>query len=308
MMVEPTKFYFNAETAADNEFMHQIDEDNDAIAKKAIHEHQMLREKITEAGIEVIKYSQQQDDLPDSLFPNNWISTHRYPGVTNGHIVCVYPMKCPTRQREVNYKIVDELTMEGGDVVDLTNYWDKDLALEGTGVLIFDAPNKKIYANISHRCELEVLEHFLEIFNSKCSTPFKLVTFSAKTSTNTAIYHTNVMLSLLSEHAVICLESIQDENERQKVIEELTSRDLNEYPRKIVDISLEEVEKMWGNILWVLNKAEEPCVVMPSTAYYGFAPHNRDELEIHYKIVHSDVSTIENIGGGSARWMIAEVF
>jgi len=308
MMVEPTKFFFNAETAKDNEFMHDVQEDNEVIAKQAIEEHQTLRKRIEEAGVEVVKYIQQEEDLPDSLFPNNWISTHKYPGLIENRVVCVYPMKAPTRQREVNYKIVDEFMEASGHCIDMTSYCDKELALEGTGVLIFDAPNKKIYANISQRCEKEVLEHFLELFNSKSKEPFRLVTFTAKTHSDTAIYHTNVMLSILSDHAVICLESIQDEEERDKVIEELTSSELNDFPRKIIDISLEEVGNMCGNIICVIDKAEQPCVIMPSTAYYGYTSSNRDELETHYKIVHADVSTIEKIGGGSARCMVAEVF
>jgi len=203
MMVEPTKFFFNTETAKDNEFMHQIDEENDVIAKKAIEEHQSLRSKIEEAGVSVVKYVQQEDDLPDSLFPNNWISTHKYPGNIDERLTVVYPMKAPTRQREVNYKIVDEFSANEGQVIDLTNFCDKSLALEGTGVLIFDAANRKIYANLSQRCEEEVLLHFLELFNSKCKMPFKLVTFNAKTYSDTPIYHTNVMMAMLSDHAVV---------------------------------------------------------------------------------------------------------
>jgi hypothetical protein len=159
-------------------------------------------------------------------------------------VVCVYPMKVPTRQREVNYKIVEEILEQDGVIIDLTRFCDQGLALEGTGVLIFDPVNRKIYANISQRCELEALTYFVEVLNTHSKSPFKLVTFSAKTHSGTSIYHTNVMFSMLSEHAVVCLESIQDLEEREKVIDEITSPELNDYPRKIIDISLEEVGKM----------------------------------------------------------------
>jgi hypothetical protein len=202
-MVEPTKFFFNTETAADNEFMNEMDVDAETINKKAIAEHQGLRQAIEEAGVSVIKYAQQEDDLPDSLFPNNWVSTHRYPGTMDEKVVCVYPMKVPTRQREVNPKIVEHLAGSNGHVIDMTRYNDVSLALEGTGVLIFDSVNRKIYAGLSQRCELQVLEHFLELFNSKSQKPFKLVTFKATTASGTPIYHTNVMMSILSDHAVI---------------------------------------------------------------------------------------------------------
>lgn len=202
-MVEPTNYFFNCETAEDNEFMHKVDESHDEINTQAITEHRNLRAAIEEAGIEVTNHFQQEEDLPDSVFPNNWVSTHQYPGLIDDKIVCVYPMKCPTRQREVNYKIVDELLGENGELIDLTSFTEDNIALEGTGVLIFDAPNRKIYASISQRCEQEALDHFLEKFNMRSKEPWRVVTFTAKTESGTPIYHTNVMFSLLSKHAVI---------------------------------------------------------------------------------------------------------
>lgn len=301
MMVEPTKFFFNTETACDNEFMHDVEEDNEAIANKAIQEHRDLRAKIEEAGITVTKYEQMTDDLPDSLFPNNWFSTHKYPGNIDNRLVCVYPMKAPTRQREVNLKIIEDFSDPESHTIDLTGFCEKGQVLEGTGALIFDPVNLKVYANISQRCEKDVLDHFLEQFNSKCQEPFRSVVFSSCTSSGTPIYHTNVMFSVLSEHIVVCLESIPDEEERKKVVEEITSSELNKYPKKLLEISLDEVNNMCGNIICVLNKDQEPCVIMATTAYNGFKPENLEELKAHYKIIHSDVSTIEKIGGGSAR-------
>ena len=166
MMVEPTHFFFNTETAKDNEFMTEVDEDSSIVSKKAIQEHRDLSKAIQDAGISVVKYQQQADDLPDSLFPNNWISSHYYPTNLDKKLVCIYPMKAPSRQREVNSKIVEDLAGESGTVIDMTHYTELNIALEGTGVLIFDAPNSKIYANISQRCDMEALNHFLEVFNS----------------------------------------------------------------------------------------------------------------------------------------------
>ena len=322
LMVAPTKFFFNTETAWDNEFMNQIEDDSDLACGNeeaqqtkvgidfiAAQEHQNLVQKIEESGISVIKYEQQADDLPDSLFPNNWVSSHKYPNsIDEKGVVCVYPMKVPTRQREVNYDIVRHLTGDEGHTIDFTNYNHVGKALEGTGVLIFDPANRKIYAGISQRWELDVLENFLENFNQNFSSPFKLVTFTAKTATGTPIYHTNVMMSILSDHAAICLEAIQDPEERERVIQELSSPELNDYPKRIIDISLDEVYQMWGNILCVVNNKAEPWVIMSSTAFNGFSEEHLHELESHYRIIHSDVSTIEKIGGGSARCMVAEVF
>lgn len=243
-MVEPTHFFFNTETAADNEFMNEVKDEHGALSETAIKEHQDFQKALRDADIEVLKFDQQAPDLPDSLFPNNWVSIHRYPGIIDERLVVVYPMKCPTRQREVNYKIVNELVGEKGKLIDLTSFNEAGKALEGTGVLIFDPINAKVYANISQRCEKDVLDHFMEKFNEVSSVPFKAVTFTSTTKTGTPIYHTNVMFAILSDHAVVCLESIADEDERENLRNELTNPDLNVAPKKIIDISLDEVNKM----------------------------------------------------------------
>lgn len=320
MMVEPTKFFYNQETACDNEFMNDVDDDNMTeeatptnemsfgVDNIAVKEHQALRQKIEDSGVSVMCYQQQADDLPDSVFPNNWVSVHHYPELMEQKVVWVYPMKAKNRQREVNPNIVSDLMGPEGHCIDFTGYTDFNKSLEGTGVLIFDPLNQKIYAGLSQRCEKDVLEHFCENLNAVSTHPWKLVTFWATTPSGTPIYHTNVMMSILSDHAAICLESIRDVEERERVVKELTSPELNRFPREIIDLSLEEVFQMGGNILWVVNRENEPCVIMSSTAYNGFTDENRKTLEGTYKIIHSDVSTIEKVGGGSARCMVAEVF
>lgn len=321
MMVEPTNFYYNQETAQDNEFMTNLKEDDNlleetsskeisslSIEHVALQQHQDLRKAIEDSGITVMNYKQQAKDLPDSLFPNNWVSVHQYPQLMDQKVVWVYPMKVPSRQREVNQQIVNDLLGDDGHCIDFTSYNLTSQVLEGTGVLIFDPLNHKIYAGISQRWELDVWEHLIEELNKKSIVPFKLVTFNAKTPNGTPIYHTNVMMSILSHHAVICLDSISDPEEKEKVVNELSSPDLNEFPRKIIDLSPDEILTMWGNILWVVDNQGKAWVIMSSTAFNGYSDENRKELESHYKIIHSDVSTIEKIGGGSARCMVAEVF
>ena len=121
-MIRPTNFYFNTETATDNEFMNKVDEDSSVINKRAIEEFDQLKNKIEEAGVTVVQYEQLASDLPDSLFPNNWISFHKYPGLIDNKLVCVYPMKAQSRQAEVNYAIVDQQMEDKGHIIDLTSY------------------------------------------------------------------------------------------------------------------------------------------------------------------------------------------
>lgn len=310
LMVEPTNFFYNKETAEDNEFMNEVDMDNKEIQRKAKEEHGRLVDAITDAGVEVLLYKQKAKDSPDSIFPNNWLTTHMYPGMMEHPLVWVYPMKAPTRQKEVNYEIVDDLlnSMPKSHLIDFTAYHDYGEACEGTGVLIFDAPNKSVYANLSQRCKPDAFSHFIEVFNDNITETFELVTFSAKTKTGKPIYHTNVMFSMLPYHGVVCLESFENDQEHQKIKEEIEDKHLNVHPRKIVDLSLKEVHQMWGNILGVKNDQDEFWVIMSEKAYNGFTEAHRNELESNYKIIKADVETIENVGGGSARCMVAEIF
>ena len=307
-MVEPTNFYFDKQTAGDNEFMHDQEISTEKLTKEVKEEHQGLVKEIESNGITVMKYFQMEDDLPNSLFPNNWISTHKCEGIIEDRLVCVYPMEWENRQREVNKKMIEDLKNGDGEVIDMTDYVKKEKYLEGTGALVFDMANLKIYANVSGRCADEPLHEFVENFNSKTKKPFKLVKFDAKNPDGTSIYHTNVMMSIVGDHWIVSLDSLVDEDEKNKVIEELTSTETNEFPKKIIDISREELEHMCGNVIGLVNSEGKPCVVMSSTAYNGYTKEHFDELKSHYKMIHSDCSKIENIGGGSARCMIAEIF
>jgi hypothetical protein len=116
------------------------------------------------------------------------------------------------------------------------------------------------------------------------------------------------MLGMLTDHAVISMESIPNQAEKEKVEMELTNPKFNNHPKKLIDISLNEVNEMCGNVLQVMNDKGEECVVMSSRAYNGFSEKNRRALESRYHLLHSDLTTIENIGGGSARCLLAELY
>jgi len=201
------------------------------------------------AGIAVDLYKQQFDDTPDSLFPNNWISTHFYKGQMKKRLVFSYPMKCENRQREFNVKMVqDTMKVKNSEFIDLAGWHYKQKYLEGTGVLIFDTYNEKLYVNLSPRADKDLLIQYLENFNLYVKNPYKAVTFKAVNDGH-PIYHTNVMLGMLTEHAVVSLESIKSKKERIEVIKELTAKDINKKPKKLIDISLKEVNEFCGNVL-----------------------------------------------------------
>lgn len=309
LMVEPTNFYYNEQAAEDNEFMKKVALDDATVKRQANEEFKKMVKILEDAGIEVVVYKQQTEDSPDSVFPNNWLTTHKYPGSIDKGLVCAYPMKTKNRQNEVNYDIVEELAKEiNGRIIDFTAYKYKNKPCEGTGVLIFDPINLKVYANLSLRCVEEAFCHFIEVFNNHTQQTYELVTFSAASDSGAPIYHTNVMFALLPHHAVLCLSAIKDDQERKKIEEEITSKDLNVHTRKIIDLSMDEILQMCGNILCIKNKEKELCILMSTKAYNGFTKEHREELEKYYKIIHADIETIEDIGGGSARCMVAEIF
>jgi hypothetical protein len=193
------------------------------------------------------------------------------------------------------------------EFIDFAHYHYKQKYLEGTGVHIFDTINQKNYVNISPRADAGLLATFMENFNSHMKSPYSTVTFKA-TNDGHPIYHTNVMLGMLTDHAVVSLESVRSKKEREALADALTSKETNSRPKKLIDISMKEVNEFCGNVLQVLNDKDEECVIMSTRAFNGFTKENRKTLEERYRIVHADLSTIEHIGGGSARCLIAEVY
>lgn len=122
------------------------------------------------------------------------------------------------------------------------------------------------------------------------------------------VYHTNVVMAILRDHVILCTESIRDQTERDSVVQEIQGKQRNRKPRKIIDIKYDEMLNMAGNMIMVQNVRGEDCLIMSKRARNGLTPDNLNTLQKAYRIVSSDLSTIETIGGGSARCMVAELF
>jgi hypothetical protein len=248
--------------------------------------------------------------LPDSVFPNNWFSTHKneedFPN--GGGLFVLYPMRADSREREKNPLIIAEQRKNYSHFIDLQRHHPGQ-ALEGTGSLLFDVDNKKIYCELSVRADPALLCEFVGQFNSLSKVPYKAVTWHSVDKQNNPIYHTNVVMAILRDHVILCTESITNDNERVRVIEEITEKKLNSRkPRKLIDISCAEMNEMAGNMINIRNKHGEDCVIMSERARLGLSPENRRTLKENYRIVSSDLKMIETIGGGSARCMVAELF
>lgn len=292
LMIKPVRFDFNAETAVNNSFQ-QASADQQ-VSEKATAEFDRFVSVLSNAGVQVtVVEDTPEPHTPDSVFPNNWISFH-----TDGTIF-LYPMFAVNRRLErkphVLSAIAEKFRVE--NTIDLSAYEQQQLFLEGTGSMVLDRENKIAYACLSPRTDIQVL-------NDWCSKAgFRPVAFTSVDSKGDPIYHTNVMMCIADQFAVICLDSIPDETEKRSVIETL-----KDTKKEIIEISFDQMNHFAGNMLQVQNTKGDRFLVMSSQAYNSLTSEQIKRIENYNPILHSDITTIETNGGGSARCMMAEVF
>ncbi len=295
LMIRPANFGFNAETAASNAF--QTDSKvltKTEISQKALEEFDNFVSLLRSNGIEVTVIEDRPDPVkPDAIFPNNWISFHQ-----KGYII-TYPMLSENRRLERQEHIIDQISEEFDvqAIFPLETFEDYDQYLEGTGSMIFDRVHQIVYACLSPRTNEKVLDKFCKLTDSE------KVLFKAVDGKGKDIYHTNVMMGLGEDFVVICLETIKDPADR-KAIKEAFART----GKTIIRISLDQMMAFAGNMLQLRNKAGERFLVMSSQAYDSLYPEQIQFIKQHTQILHSPINVIEEIGGGSVRCMMAEVF
>lgn len=297
LMIHPVRFRTNEETIVNNYFQKGINITQEEINRKAQQEFDMLVQKLKEVGVHVIQVEDiYEQDTPDSIFPNNWISFH------NNGDVAIYPMFAENRRRERREDILDiveEAGFEIENVFDYTEAEDEGIFLEGTGAMVLDRIHRKAYCALSPRASEELFIEFCEDFEY---TPVIFRAFQKTDGELKPIYHTNVMMALGRTFAIVCLDTIEDKKERKNVLNHL-----KEDKKEIITISREQVDYYAGNMLEVKGK-EHSYLVMSQTAYESLTPQQIEAIERHTQILYSDLSTIEICGGGSARCMLAEVF
>jgi len=297
LMIRPVRFRTNEETIVNNYFQKGINITQEEINRKAQQEFDTLVQKLREVGVHVIQVEDiYEQDTPDSIFPNNWISFH------NNGDVAIYPMFAENRRRERREDILDiveEAGFEIENVFDYTEAENEGIFLEGTGAMVLDRIHRKAYCALSPRASEELFIEFCEDFEY---TPVIFRAFQKTDGELKPIYHTNVMMALGRTFAIVCLDTIKDKNERKNVLNHL-----KEDKKEIITISREQVDYYAGNMLEVKGK-EHSYLVMSQTAYESLTPQQIEAIERHTQILYSDLSTIEICGGGSARCMLAEVF
>lgn len=299
LMIRPVRFGMNAQTAVDN-FYQQVDaageanEDN----RKAQLEFDAFVAKLRLAGVNVVEVQDSDNPhTPDSIFPNNWISMHE-----DGTVV-LYPMKAENRRLERRSDIEQILTNEGfafQEVYDLSSAEDEQRYLEGTGSIIFDHDQKIAYMARSQRVDAQLFDRLCGKFG------YEPVVFSAFQDTpegRRPIYHTNVLMCMTDKYAVLCADAIDNETERQFVLNKIEKSG-----KELLLISEAQKHLFGGNMLLVEGKHKSLHLVMSSSAFNSLTKDQLNFIEKYHSIIHSDLKTIETLGGGSARCMLAEIY
>ena len=298
LMIRPVAFRMNEQTAVNNYFQEDLSLRDSLINLKAQKEFDDYVDKLRKFGVEVIVVSDnQENDTPDSVFPNNWVSFH------NDGTMAIYPMFAENRRLERREDIILELEKEGfliENIVDYTSAEDQNIFLEGTGSMILDRQNKIAYCAISPRADEELFIEFCEDFEY---TPVIFTANQTVDNSREAIYHTNVMMCIAETFSVICLSCIDDKKERKNVISHLKKSG-----KEIIDITEKQMHQFAGNMLQVKGKNNELFLVMSQAAYNSLTKEQIKKIEKHCNIISSSLETIETCGGGSARCMMAEVF
>jgi len=293
LMVRPCRFYPNPETAADNAFQRRTEGDADELSTAARMEFDVAVATLRNSGVCVHVFDDTSDPAkPDAVFPNNWISTHH-----DGR-VALFPMYSPLRRRERRNDIVDELRKQYRvtEVIDYSSFESEASYLEGTGSLVLDHVNRIAYVSLSNRSTEKVIRRFAEDFG------YEPVTFTSIGLDGKPIYHTNVMMCVGTDFALVGLSMIPNETERRR----LQAR-LDASGKEIVELTADQVTNFAGNAIEVENGQGERLLVLSARAVPTFNERQRTMLRRHVRLVPLTLPTIE-LAGGSARCMIAEIY
>lgn len=291
-MVRPSRFGANPETADSNRFQKSAASPGDAAA--ALREFDGLVAKLVAAGVEaVVAEDTPEPPKPDACFPNNWVSFH-----ADGSLV-LYPMMAPSRRAERRDGPLEQVMRAGFHVarrIDLSPLEARGEFLEGTGSLVLDREHRVAYACRSPRTTPAALGEFCAALG------YRAVGFEALGPDGRPAYHTNVMMAIGEDFAIVCTEAIPDPGRRRAVLDELEGAG-----RAVVAIDVAEMNGFAGNLLALRSRRGGALIAGSDAAWAALAPDKRRQLERHGAVVSAAIPTIERLGGGSVRCMIAEI-
>jgi hypothetical protein len=304
LMVRPARFGFNRQTAGSNAFQHPAQRPEAGhsaagapepdVQTLAVREFDTLASRLRDAGVEVIPAEDTPDPAkPDAVFPNNWVSFHG-----DGTVV-LYPMLAANRRLERRKELIAEAVQRGAfrvvRTVDLSHREAQRRYLEGTGSMVLDRSARIAYASLSPRTDCDVLREFARQLD------YELVTFEATGPDGKAVYHTNVLMAVGANFAVLCTAAITDAQCGRAVVSKLEATG-----HRVLEISPGQMRAFAGNLLELAGD-RGPVIALSTTAWAAFHPAERRILEQHGAVLSAAIPTIEHIGGGGVRCMLAEI-
>lgn len=290
-MIRPASFGFNHQTSVTNSFQKVLKLDN--VSEKAVEEFDRAVAKLEEVGIKVQVFEDDRLNLPDAIFPNNWIAHH-----PNGELV-TFPMQSENRRAEVREDIIEwcKLNLPVDQYLDLTSKAEEKVYLEGTGSIVYSHENSLAFGCVSPRTHLELFSSFSKQIG------YTEVSFESVDVKGDQIYHTNVMMSVGHKVILVCLESLENTLERSMLLKTLKSTG-----KDVIDLSYQQMNSFAANALEVAAENGEVYYVMSKTAHDSLDPDQVGRIEKHSKILVVEIPVIELVGGGGIRCMMAGMF
>ncbi len=294
-MIRPARFQSNPQTAASNAFQTDPDASPAEQQRSALTEFECLVSALRGAGIDVLVFDDTlEPHTPDSVFPNNWVSFH-----ADGTVV-LYPMEAENRRGERRLDVIERLDAEFGfqvrEIVDLSHHEDEGHFLEGTGSMVLDRVNRVAYACLSSRTHLDVLGDFAQRMD------YDVVAFDAVDRDGVPVYHTNVLMAIGEQLAVICDAAIAREDQRAAVLERLESTG-----HDLVSLDFDQLESFAGNMLELRAADGVRVMAMSQRAWDALRTEQRAKIEANGRVVAAAIDDIEDSAGGSVRCMLAEI-
>ena len=299
VMVPPDHFGFNPQTAETNPYQHTqqaVHSSTHEIREEAQLEFAQMIQTLRRHGVNVLVLpNRPHATTPDAVFPNNWFSHHQ-----DGKLV-LYPLLTPNRRQERQPEALLELLHQVGikkpEIIDLTKDEEKGLFLESTGSMIFDRMHNVAFAMASARTVKEEFEKWCELMH------YEGVYLDIAEQHQQETYHTNIHMCIGTEFVIVCLEVLESDEEKEKVREKI-----NSLRKECIEILLDQVYQFCGNVLELQAKDGKKLLVMSETAQKGFTKEQLSRLSRYVEIVPIAIPTIEAVGGGGVRCMMAEVF
>ena len=295
LMIRPVRFQSNPLTAASNLFQGRNESSPERQQLDAEAEFDGLVAVIEAGGITVVQVDDTAEPhTPDAIFPNNWVSFH-----ADGTVV-LYPMEASNRRTERRQDIIDSLANQYGfqvrEIVDFSHHEQDGHFLEGTGSLVLDRVNRIAYACLSSRTHLDTLGEFAQRLD------YDVVAFDAVDRNGEPIYHTNVLMNVGEELAVICDEAIPRDDQREAVM-----RRLEKSGHQVLTLTFDQMDSFAGNMLELRSSTGQRVIAMSEQARESLTKSQLETISTYAQIISAPIENIESSAGGSVRCMLAEI-